>query len=181
MSLSASILLSAIVLLFVFWAVGAYNRLAKLREHFKNLFAPIDALVKRRHDLIPNLVEVVHAYMKQERDALEAVIGAHNRAIAANLGVDSADAPAVRRMAGAEAGLTADLGRMFALAYAHPELLTSPNLKQITDEMIAIENSLIFARQAYNASVLQYNASLEQFPGSLIARMFAFKSGAALP
>ncbi|RJG04852.1 LemA family protein [Noviherbaspirillum cavernae] len=178
----AMIVLIAIVLLILFWGVGAYNRLVSLRNQFKNAFAQIDVQLKRRYDLIPNLVETAKGYMKHERESLEAVIAARNQAVTANAkaGVDLGDAAAVRQMAAAEGALTASLGKMFALSEAYPDLKANQNMMQLTEELTSTENRIAFARQAYNDGVMQYNTSLEQFPGSIIAGMFAFRAGELL-
>lgn len=173
----ALIVLLAIVLLILFWAVGAYNRLVSMRNQFKNAFAQIDVQLKRRYDLIPNLVETARGYMKHERETLEAVIAARNQAVTANAKAagDPGDAAAVQQMAAAEGTLSASLGKMFALSEAYPDLKANQNMMQLTEELTSTENRIAFARQAYNDGVMQYNTSLEQFPGSIVAGMFAFR------
>ena len=173
----ALVVLLAIVLLLVLWVVGIYNRLVSLRNRFKNAFMQIDVQLKRRYDLIPNLVETAKAYMKHERETLEAVIGARNSAVAANAKAssDPADAAAMQQMAAAEGALNQTLGRLFALSESYPELKANQNMMQLTEELTSTENSIAFARQAYNDSVMEYNTSAEQFPGSVIAGMFSFK------
>jgi LemA protein len=171
------IIVLVVVLLLVFWAVGAYNRLVTLRNRFKNAYAQIDVQLKRRYDLIPNLVETAKGYMKHERETLEAVIAARNQAVNANVKVagDPTNAAAVQQMAVAEGTLSSTLGRMFALSEAYPDLKANQNMMQLTEELTGTENRIAFSRQAYNDSVMQYNTSLEQFPGSIIANIFAFK------
>jgi len=165
------------VLVIVFWAVGAYNRLVSMQNQFRNAFAQIDVQLKRRYDLIPNLVETAKAYMKHERETLEAVIAARNQAVNANAkaSADPTDTNAMQQMAAAEGMLNATLGKMFALSEAYPELKANQNMMQLTEELTSTENRIAFARQAYNDGVMQYNTSREQFPGSIIAGMFAFK------
>lgn len=178
-----ALIVSVVVcLLFLFWAVGAYNRLVSLRNQFKNAFAQIDVQLKRRYDLIPNLVETAKGYMKHEREALEAVIAARNQAVTANanVAVNPADAGAMQQMAAAEGMLASSLGRMFALSEAYPDLKANQNMMQLTEELTSTENRIAFARQAYNDGVMQYNTLIEQFPGSIIANMFAFKAGELL-
>ncbi len=172
-----AIVLLSLALLFVFWAVGAYNRLVSLRNRFKNAFAQIDVQLKRRHDLIPNLVETAKGYMKHEREALEAVIAARNTAVAANrrAASDPTDAAAVQQLGAAEDTLGATLGRLFALSEAYPELKANQNMMQLTEELTSTENRIAFARQAFNDNVMEYNISVEQFPGSIIANVFTFK------
>lgn len=173
----ALIVLLVIVLLLAFWAVGAYNRLITLRNRFKNAFMQIDVQLKRRYDLIPNLVETAKGYMKHERDTLEAVIAARNSAVSANAKAssDPADAAAVQQMAAAEGALNQSLGRLFALSEAYPDLKANQNMMQLSEELTSTENRIAFARQAYNDNVMEYNTVAEQFPGSVIANMFSFK------
>lgn len=170
------IIAAVVALLILFWAVGAYNRLVSLRNQFKNAFSQIDVQLKRRYDLIPNLVETARGYMKHERETLEAVIVARNKAVGANAKAagNPSDANAVHQMAAAEGILTSTLGRMFALSEAYPELKANENMMQLTEELTSTENRIAFARQAYNDGVMQYNNAREQFPGSIIAGLFAF-------
>ncbi|MFZ6847955.1 LemA family protein [Undibacterium sp. RuRC25W] len=176
------IIVLAVVVLIGFWVVGAYNRLVSLRNRFKNSFAQIDVQLKRRYDLIPNLVEVAKGYMKHERETLEAVIAARNQAVSASskAGLDPADAASVQQLSAAEGTLTASLGKMFALSESYPDLKANENMIQLTEELTSTENKIAFARQAYNDSVMQYNTSIEQFPGSLIANNFGFKAAELL-
>jgi LemA protein len=176
------IIVLVIIALPVFWAIGAYNRLVSLRNRFKNAFSQIDIQLKRRYDLIPNLVETAKGYMKHERETLEAVIAARNQAVTANAKAagDLTDTAAMQQMASAEGALGSSLGKLFALSEAYPDLKANENMMQLTEELTATENRIAFARQAYNDSVMQYNNSVEQFPGSIIANMFAFKAGELL-
>lgn len=171
------IILIAVALVIVFWAVGAYNRLVSLQNQSKNAFAQIDVQLKRRYDLIPNLVETAKAYMKHERDTLEAVIAARNQAVTANAkaSANPADTNAMQLLASAEGMLNSALGKMFALSEAYPELKANENMLQLTEELTSTENRIAFARQAYNDGVMQYNTAREQFPVSIVAGMFAFK------
>ena len=178
----AMIILLVVIALIVFWVIGVYNRLVSLRNRFRNGFSQIDVQLKRRYDLIPNLVEVAKGYMKHERETLEAVIAARNQAVTAssNAGSAQADAASVQQLAAAEGTLNASLGRLFALSEAYPDLKANQNMIQLTEELTATENKIAFARQAYNDSVMQYNTGIEQFPGSLIANTFGFKAGELL-
>jgi LemA protein len=173
----ALVVLLAVALLLVFWVVGAYNRLVSLRNRFKNGFMQIDVQLKRRYDLIPNLVETAKGYMKHERETLESVIAARSGAVAANAkaSTDPTDAAAMRQMAAAEGALNQTLGRMFALSESYPDLKANENMMQLTEELTSTENRIAFARQAYNDSVMEYNNASEQFPGSIIAGMFGFR------
>jgi len=176
------LVLLAIVVVVVLWIVSLYNRLVGSRNGYKNAFAQIDVQLKRRYDLIPNLVETAKGYIKHERETLEAVIQARNSAIsglkaaAANPG----DAAAMNTLAGAETQLGASLGRLFALAEAYPDLKANQNMMQLSEELTSTENKVAFARQAYNDSVMGYNNQREMFPGSLIAGMFNFTSAQLL-
>lgn len=166
----------AIGLLILFWGIGAYNRLIGMRNQFKNAFAQIDVQLKRRYDLIPNLVETAKGYVKHERDTLEAVIAARNQAMTVNAqaAANPANADAMQKMVVAEGTLNSSLGKMFALSESYPDLKANQNMMQLTEELTSTENRIAFARQAYNDGVMQYNISIEQFPRQIIARIFAF-------
>lgn len=168
--------------LLAFWAIGAYNRLINLRNQFKNAFAQIDVQLKRRYDLIPNLVETAKGYMKHERETLEAVIKARNIAVTANTAAaaDPGSATAMQGLVAAEGALTGALSRLFALAEAYPDLKANQNMMQLSEELTATENKIAFSRQAFNDSVMTYNTAVEQFPSNLIAGAFSFKQGELL-
>ena len=167
------IALGAVGLLYV---IGAYNGLVGLRNRFKNAFAQIDVQLKRRYDLIPNLVETAKGYLKHERETLEAVIAARNSAsdASARAAAHPDDVGAIRGLAGAEGALSGAMGRFFALAEAYPDLKANQNMMQLTEELTSTENKIAFARQAYNDSVMAYNTRREQFPTAIIAGMFNF-------
>jgi LemA protein len=171
-----------LIALVVFWAVGAYNRLVGLRNQFKNAFAQIDVQLKRRYDLIPNLVETAKAYMKHERETLEAVIKARNTAVSANSAAasDPGNAEAMKQLVAAEGALTGALGKLFALAEAYPDLKANQNMMQLSEELTGTENKIAFARQAFNDAVMTFNTAVEQFPSNVIASMFAFKQAELL-
>jgi len=164
-------------LILVFWGIATYNKLVSLRNRFKNAFAQIDVQLKRRHDLIPNLVETAKGYMKHERETLEAVIQARNQAASAGAkaAADPADPSAMKGLVGAETALTGAMGRFFALAEAYPDLKANQNMMQLSEELTSTENKVAFARQAYNDSVMAYNTKRESFPPSIIAGMFNFQ------
>ena len=160
------------------WVIGAYNKLVALRNRFKNAFSQIDVQLKRRHDLIPNLVETAKGYMTHERGTLEAVIAARNTAVSA--GARAAQQPgepsAMKDLGQAETTLTASLGRLFALAEAYPDLKANQTMARLMEELTSTENKIAFARQAYNDSVMTYNTAREVFPQNLIAQGFKFSA-----
>ena len=178
MSLVLIILVIAIVTAIVagLWVAGVYNSLVTLRNRFKNAFAQIDVQLKRRYDLIPNLVEVAKGYMKHESGTLEAVIKARNIAYTASqaAAANPADAGAMKGLLGAEAGLAGALSRLMVVSEQYPDLKANQNMMQLTEEMTSTENKVSFARQAYNDSVMTYNTSRESFPTNLLAGMFNF-------
>ncbi len=168
------LLLVAVVL--GLWVAGVYNSLVTLRNRFKNAFAQIDVQLKRRYDLIPNLVEVAKGYMKHESGTLEAVIKARNVAYAASqaAAANPADAGAVKNLLGAESGLAGAMSRLMVVSEQYPDLKANQNMMQLTEEMTSTENKISFARQAYNDSVMTYNTSRESFPTNILAGMFNF-------
>ena len=170
------LVLIGVFVLLALWAIGAYNCLVTLRNRFKNAFAQIDVQLKRRYDLIPNLVETAKGYIKHERETLEAVIAARNTAFnaGAKATANPGDPQAMQALAGAEGGLTGALGRMFAVAEAYPDLKANQNMLQLSEELTSTENKVSFARQAYNDAVMTYNTKREIFPTSVIAGAFNF-------
>jgi LemA protein len=158
------------------WLVGAYNRLVAWRNRFKNAYAQIDVQLKRRYDLIPNLVETAKGYIKHERGTLEAVIAARNAASAANVRAAQSpgDATAMKELSGAETALTGTLGRLFAVAEAYPDLKANTTMMTLMEELTSTENKVAFARQAYNDSVMAYNTQRETFPTNMVAGPFNF-------
>jgi LemA protein len=147
-----------------------------LRNRFKNAFAQIDVQLKRRYDLIPNLVETAKGYLQHERQTLEAVIAARNTAVAANTRAaeDPGNAGAVKALSGAENALAGTLSRLFALAEAYPDLKANQTMAGLMEELTSTENKVSFARQAYNDSVMTYNTARETFPSNLVAGAFNF-------
>ena len=172
----------ALAALLVFWAVGAYNRLIRLKNTIANAFGQIDVQLKRRYDLIPNLVEAARKYLQHEQATLEAVINARNQARAASDVVRSlpANALAVTTLAAAEQALGGSLGHLFAVAEAYPDLKADQTIRELSEELTSTENKVSFARQAFNDAVLDYNNAQGQFPAVLIARMFSFAPSAML-
>ena len=176
--LLGGLLLFAVVIFF--WGISIYNGLVTLRNRFKNAFAQIDVQLKRRYDLIPNLVETAKGYMKHERETLEAVIAARTNAVSAQqrAAADPSDAHAVTSLSGAETALTGTLGRLFAVMESYPDLKANQNMLALQEELTSTENKIAFARQGYNDSVTTYNTARETFPSNIVAGMFAFKEAA---
>jgi LemA protein len=171
-----------VVAVLVFWAVGAYNRLVRLRNAIGNAFAQIDTQLKRRYDLIPNLVDVARKYVAHERETLEAVIAARNQAQAA---VDGARARPnvagpVTSLGIAEGVLGSAMGRLMAVVEQYPELKADQTLRELSEELTSTENKVAFARQLFNDATLDYNNAAQQFPTNLLAGVFGFREGAML-
>ncbi|MDR1010914.1 MAG: LemA family protein [Opitutaceae bacterium] len=175
MSIALIVTLIVIVLI-VFLVVGIYNKLVGLRNRFKNAFAQIDVQLQRRYDLIPNLVETAKAYMKHERETLEAVIAARNTAYAASktAAANPADAGAVRSLLQAESGLGGAMSRLMVVMEQYPDLKANQNMMQLSEELTSTENKVSFARQSYNDAVMTYNTQREVFPSVIFAGMFGF-------
>ena len=178
MSIALIVLVGLLAVLVVLglWVTGIYNSLVSLRNRFKNAFAQIDVQLKRRYDLIPNLVEVAKGYMKHESTTLEAVIKARNIALAASqsAAANPADANAVKGLLSAESGLTGALSRLMVVSEQYPDLKANQNMMQLTEELTSTENKVSFARQAYNDCVMTYNTARETFPNVVFAGMFGF-------
>jgi len=168
--------LLAVVVIVALMATGIYNSLVSLRNRFKNAYAQIDVQLKRRYDLIPNLVETAKGYIKHEHSTLEDVIKARNIALAASqtAAANPADANAMKGLVSAEGGLTGALSRLMVVSEQYPDLKANQNMMQLTEELTSTENKIAFARQAYNDSVMQYNTSRETFPNVVLAGMFGF-------
>jgi LemA protein len=168
--------LLAVIMVLALFVVGIYNRLVALRNRFKNAFAQIDVQLKRRYDLIPNLVEVAKGYLKHEHSTLEDVIKARNIALAASqaAAANPADAGAVKSLLGAETGLAGALSRLMVVAEQYPDLKANQTMMQLSEELTSTENRVSFARQAYNDAVMIYNTTRETFPSVVFAGMFGF-------
>jgi LemA protein len=156
--------------------IGIYNKLVTMRNRYKNAYAQIDVQLKRRYDLIPNLVETAKGYMAHERGTLEAVTQARNIAYAASkaAAANPGDSSAVKGLVAAESGLGGALSRLMMVSEQYPDLKANQNMMQLTEELTSTENKISFARQAYNDSVMTYNTDREVFPSNLIAGMFNF-------
>ena len=174
--MTAVIIIGGIILLVIIIAAAIYNSLVTLRNRYKNSFSQIDVQLKRRYDLIPNLVETAKGYMKHERQTLEAVINARNSALSASQKASGnpGDPTAMKDLASAETLLTGTLGRLFALAENYPDLKANENMLQLQEELTSTENRVAFARQAFNDAVTAYNITCEKFPQTIIAGMFNF-------
>jgi LemA protein len=159
------------------WVMGIYNGLVTLRNRFKNAFAQIDVQLKRRYDLIPNLVETAKGYLSHERETLEAVISARNGAAAAGQAAasDPSNPNAIQQLMGAETALSGAMGKFFALSEAYPDLKANQNMMQLTEELTSTENKISFARQAYNDAVMTYNTKREVFPAVLFSGALGFR------
>lgn len=171
-----------VVLLLVLWVIGLYNGLVVLRNRYKNAYVQIDVQLKRRYDLIPNLVETAKGYLKHERETLEAVIAARNQAAgaAAALAKMPGDATAMRAFAQAETGLAGVLSRLMAVAERYPDLKANEQMSRVSEELASTENRIAFARQHYNDEVTAYNVKRELFPSSLVAGIFNFAPASLL-
>jgi LemA protein len=176
------IILLVILAAIAFFVVSMYNRLVSLRNRFKNAFAQIDVQLKRRYDLIPNIIETAKAYMRHERETLEGVIAARNAASQAEQKVagDPTNVVAMQQLAGAERGLAGAMTRFFALSEAYPDLKADANMRQLTEELTSTENRIAFARQSYNDAVTSFNTARETFPSSIIAGSFGFEEAPLL-
>lgn len=185
--LIASLVVFVIIVLVILVAVvgfgiGIYNSLVTTRRRYENAYAQIDVQLRRRHDLIPNLVETVKGYMKHERETLEAVISARNMAMNATRQAAAApgDPAAMAQLGQAESMLTSTLGRLFAVAEAYPDLKADRSMADLMEELRSTENRIAFARQAFNDAVTVYNTRREVFPNNLIASSFNFREAQLL-
>ena len=170
------VFISLLAIFVLFFVIGAYNALVTLRNRYKNAYAQIDVQLKRRYDLIPNLVETAKGYLQHERGTLEAVIAARNAAATANTRAaqNPGEASAMKDLSSAESALSGVMGRLFALAEAYPDLKANTTMITLMEELTSTENKVSFARQAYNDSVMAYNTKREVFPTNIIAGSFNF-------
>ncbi len=176
------LILIALIVAAGLWGIGIYNGLVTARNAFKNAFAQIDVQFSRRHDLIPNLVEVAKGYMAHERETLEAVIKARAAAVSglAAAKANPGDAAAMDQLSNSEQGLGGALARLMVVSEAYPDLKANQNMMQLSEELTSTENRIAFARQAYNDSVMAYNNKREVFPSNILAGMFNFAAAALL-
>lgn len=171
------IVIGVVLFILILMVIGIFNKLVTLRNRFKNSFSQIDVQLKRRYDLIPNLVESAKAYMGHERQTLEAVISARNSAVSANqkAAANPTDAAAMQGMMSAETLLSGSVGKFFALAEQYPNLKANETIASLMEELTTTENKISFSRQAYNDSVMDYNNNCQVFPNTIFAGMFGFK------
>ena len=176
------LVLIGVVVLVLMYGVGIFNRLVALKNRYENGFAQIEVQLKRRHDLIPNLVETVKGYMAHEKETLEAVIQARNQAVGglAEASGNPGDPSAMKNLGGAEGALTGAMGRLLALSESYPDLKASQNMQQLTEELTSTENKVSFARQAFNDAVTEYNTYKQVFPPVLFAGLFGHGPDAGL-
>jgi len=176
------IVIGTIILVLGGTVMGIYNKLVAFKNRYQNAFAQIEVQLKRRYDLIPNLVETVKGYMAHERETLEAVIQARNQAVTGlqRAAGDPGDANAIKNLASAEGALGGALGRLMVLSEAYPDLKASENMKQLTEELTSTENKVSFARQAFNDAVTTYNTYRQSFPSTIFAGMFGHTQDASL-
>ena len=177
-----TIIVLVILAALAFWVVSIYNKLVALKNRFQNAFAQIEVQLKRRYDLIPNLVETAKGYMSHERETLEAVIAARNQAMAGlqAAAADPTNADAIKELASAEGMLGGALGRLNVVMEAYPDLKANQNMMQLTEELTTTENKVAFSRQAYNDQVTEYNVSRQSFPPVLFAGVFGHPHDAEL-
>ncbi len=178
----ALIVIAVVLLLIIFTVAGVYNKLVSTKNRYKNAFAQIAVQLKRRYDLIPNLVETVKGYMAHERETLEAVIQARNQAVSGLQAAasDPGDPDAIQTLGTAERVLGGAMGRLLALSEAYPDLKASENMKQLTEELTSTENKVSFARQAFNDAVTTYNIYKQSFPAVFLAGAFGHTQDASL-
>jgi len=181
--MDVSMVVTLIILaLSIFYVISIYNQLVSLKNRFKNAFAQIEVQLKRRYDLIPNLVDTAKGYLKHERETLEAVISARNTALSSlgSVSADPGNAQAMHSLAGAEGVLAGALGRFNMVMEDYPDLKASETMQQLSEELTSTENKVAFARQAFNDAVMNFNTYRQSFPSNILAGPFGFRDDATL-
>ncbi|WP_271909882.1 LemA family protein [Vreelandella alkaliphila] len=176
------IIVLVVVAVIAFYVIGIYNRLVSLKNRFENAFAQIEVQLKRRHDLIPNLVETAKGYLSHERETLQSVIEARNTAVAGlkAAAANPGSAKAIADLGGAEGALTQAMGRLNVVMEAYPDLKASQNMMQLSEELTSTENKVAFARQSFNDAVMHYNTYRQSFPPVAVAGIFGHGQDASL-
>lgn len=178
----ATVVILVIIAIFVLYFVGVFNRLVSLRNRYQNAFAQIEVQLKRRYDLIPNLVETAKAYITHERETLEAVTAARNAALAGlkAAAADPGSFSAMQELVSKEGALAGALGRLSVVMEAYPDLKANQNMMQLSEELTSTENKVAFSRQAFNDQVMEYNTYRQSFPVLVVAGMFGHAQDASL-
>lgn len=178
----STIVFLGIVVVLVFYVVAIFNRLVALKNRFQNAFAQIEVQLKRRYDLIPNMIETAKGYLKHERETLESVIAARNSAAGslAAAAADPGNADAMKSLIGAEGALAGAMGKLNVVMEAYPDLKANQNMMQVSEELISTENKIGFARQAFNDQVMAYNTYKQSFPQNMLAGAFGHGADASL-
>ena len=181
MSTALIIFISTIAILLI-WGIAIYNQLVALSNRYENAFAQIEVQLKRRYDLIPNLVESAKGYLSHERETLAAVVEARNEAASAlkAVGDSGIDSGSIKNLAGAESALGAAMGKLNVVMEAYPDLKASENMQQLSEELTSTENRVAFARQGFNDSVMSYNTYRQSFPNMIIGNAFGHREDATL-
>ncbi len=176
MSVLVMVIIGVVLLILIMMVVGIYNRLVKGKNQYANAFAQIDVQLKRRYDLIPNLVETAKGYAKHEKETLDAVVKARNTALSAleSAGGKIGDPGAMQALGDAEAGLLGALGKLNVVVEAYPDLKANTSMEQLMEELSSTENKVAFSRQAYNDAIMSFNIARESFPAVMFAGMFGF-------